>query len=238
MFRWSIKTPEGSRYRSDWQLLSHAKGLDSNLIREFVSRFGTWSALGERDFETVNRYLEAYKQATLAGRHFVPLNEWAYLHQVFTPFLACQGTLVEQLATKHPSADFCYVKPDDQNPEAPFWALCRGRLWSSAEWIAPAIWVEQAEQLFPSTAVADDGNSRSIASEVRREVWRRDSGRCRVVVQEQGWSLIILFPLPKMDQTPFEILNCYVKRVTAERAHQYEPSRAHVTLKLRRSEID
>jgi hypothetical protein len=104
--------------------------------------------------------------------------QWAELHREFVPFQSAKEALTEQLVLNHPSADFCTVQSEDANEADPYLALCRKRLWSSPQWLAPAAWKEHADNVFPSSPSDGNANGRGIPAEVRREVWRLDNGQC------------------------------------------------------------
>jgi hypothetical protein len=173
-FQWVVFVGD-LKLKSDWFSLLEARNLDQHLLREFRARFATYEEIRNKvgTKETL-AYFEIAKRA--GSLDFEPPPQWAHLHHAYRVYTECKAAISDLLLDQHSSAEFFTLHPTQSGDER-FFAYCVKCVWVSPKWFPPAAWLEIAR----TAQLGDDketGSGRAISVQVRREVWRRDGGRC------------------------------------------------------------
>lgn len=173
-FQWAVFVGD-LKLKSDWFSLIEGRNLDQHLLREFRARFATYDEIRNKvgTIGTID-YFEIAKRA--GSLDFEPPSQWANLHQAYRIYNECKNAITDALLKQHSAAEF-FTLQSNQSEDKRFFAYCGKCVWVSAKWFPPSAWLEIAR-----TAQLDDyketGSGRMISVQVRREVWRRDGGRC------------------------------------------------------------
>jgi len=198
VLRWRFWDDADAEYLSDWHAVSEAHGLDPFLLKEFTAcRRAFFDQVGMcNDRQTIDSYFAWAKSSESQGPLAASPDGTAKLHQAYRSYTAADRAMAKQMMSLHPSARFCTLQRKNGDAKT-FYVFCERHIWSSDEWLPPRAWLEHVSRLVPASQTQTPGSSRLITVEVRREVWRRDQGKCTICGSSERLELDHVIPVSK-----------------------------------------
>ncbi|HUS05419.1 MAG TPA: HNH endonuclease [Bryobacteraceae bacterium] len=146
----------------------------------------------------VRRYFQEFNTRVSLEEHIAyreghkPLSELSPLDAAYVEWGKSMARVKEALREAMAIEDICTLRSRDESGPARYFAYRKGMIWESPINLKPDQWKqiidEEAQNLGLMLEDVDslqqDSANRSIPVAVRREVWRRDQGRC-VTCQSQ-----------------------------------------------------
>ena len=195
-------TVGGAVYASPWNKLTGATADMAAAVGSFLAADNAWQQFGP---QTKSEYLRMRE----GGPSKFPLPEEVYarVHAAYDTYVPARIALTERLLQLTGAESLCELEPDGKPGVGKRYAYRNGTLWTSRRSLTPEQWralidreTSRDESLLSSLT---DGNgdkantpgARSISIEVRREVWRRDNGRCAVCGSQERLEFDHIIPV-------------------------------------------
>lgn len=191
-FRFEFRPVPGFWLDSKWFVPSTSEPETVRLINRFWESKGAWDSRLRDARLDVRTYFQAFNNRISLDDHIAyreerkPISDLDPLDAAYIEWSKTMARLKEALRESAGIEDICTLRLRQESGSERYYAYRRGTIWEAPMNLRPEQWKrmidEEAERLGLTLdepdAIQQHCANRSIPVAVRREVWRRDQGRC------------------------------------------------------------
>ncbi|MBL8217251.1 MAG: HNH endonuclease [Bryobacterales bacterium] len=192
-FRFEFRPTPGFWLDSPWFVPSTVEPATLRLINRLWRAKELWDFRLTEARLDVHKFFQEFKSRVSLEDHIAyreerkPLSDLSLLDAAYIEWGIAMASLKEALREDMCIEDICTLRSRTDSMLGPYFAYRKGMIWQSPMNLKPDQWRrvidEEMERLSliirqPDELTQEDRGDRSVSVTVRREVWRRDQGRC------------------------------------------------------------
>lgn len=231
-FRFEFRPVPGFWLDSEWFVPSTSEPDTIRLMNRLWETKATWDSRLLDARLDVRSYFEDFNRRVSLPDHSAyregrkPLTDLSPLDIAYVEWGKSMARVKEALREIMGIEDICVLKPRNLSGPERYFAYRRRMIWESPMNLKPDQWRrmidDEAEQrgliLIPPDESEEDRSNRSISVTVRREVWRRDQGRCVICGSQERLEFDHVIPVAMGGSNTVRNIQLLCERCNREKA--------------------